>query len=68
MASSYEIFAGNDVNDLRKVAEGEFSNIRNNPIMQEVYFTPINARYLLFKATRLAKDGDRLDYEKIAVQ
>jgi alpha-L-fucosidase len=32
------------------VASGTFANIRNNPSLQEVNFTPVNARYFRFTA------------------
>ncbi|MDR1524931.1 MAG: alpha-L-fucosidase [Tannerella sp.] len=40
--------------DGRKVAEGEFSNIVNNPVVQEVRFAPVKGRNVRFTAVRLA--------------
>ena len=34
------------------VAAGEFGNIKNNPMLQEVYFDPVEVRYLRFTALR----------------
>jgi alpha-L-fucosidase len=31
-----------------QIAEGEFANIRNNPMRQEVFFSPVEARYFRF--------------------
>ena len=45
--SSYELY----VND-QKVAEGEFSNIVNNPIEQVVHFTPVKGDEIRFVAKR----------------
>lgn len=36
-----------------KVAEGEFANIKNNPIEQFVGFITVSARYVRLKAVRL---------------
>jgi Alpha-L-fucosidase len=36
-------------------AEGRFGNIENSPILQEVAFTPVNARFFRFTALKLAK-------------
>jgi alpha-L-fucosidase len=47
--TSYQLFV-----DGRKIAEGEFSNIVNNPVMQEVRFTPVKGRSVCFVAVRLA--------------
>ena len=66
--SNYAIYAGNDLNQLRLVTSGEFSNIKNNPIMQDVYFTPTDARYLVLKAVRMIDDSKKINYEKLVVQ
>lgn len=47
----YEILAGNDLTQLNSLAKGEFSNIRNNPIRQDVFFAPVKVRYIMLKAT-----------------
>src|SRR3712207_7990873 len=52
LVSNYEIEVGNTLDAMTSVASGEFSNIRNNPVMQSVYFTPTTARYVRLKATR----------------
>ena len=38
------------------VSEGEFSNIRNSPILQSLSFDPIEARYIRFVAEREIND------------
>jgi alpha-L-fucosidase len=68
MVSNYELYAGTTTTDMHLVASGEFSNIRNHPVMQEVYFTPTNARYLMLKATRMVKEGESIGFDKIAIQ
>lgn len=67
VATHYQIFVGNDSGNLTKVAEGEFSNIVNNPILQDVYFTPTQARYVRFVATKMAHSGESLQYDKLVV-
>ncbi|MDR1116244.1 MAG: alpha-L-fucosidase [Tannerella sp.] len=47
--TSYRLFI-----DGRKIAEGEFSNIVNNPVMQEIRFAPVKGRDVRFTAVRLA--------------
>ncbi len=51
--SHYEFYLSKDVRSWTKAAEGEFSNIRNSPIVQEVHLAnPVDARYFKFVATR----------------
>ena len=50
------------------VAKDEFSNIKNNPILQSVYVTPLKARYVQLKATRMIHDGEPLGLAEIGIQ
>lgn len=42
--------------DGKVVASGEFSNIKHNPIEQEIHFAPVKGQNIVFKATRIV-DG-----------
>lgn len=66
--SNYEILAGNGLDNLKLIASGEFSNIRNNPIMQDVYFTPTTARYVVLKAVRMIDDSKKINFDKLIIQ
>lgn len=66
--SHYEILAGTSKENMRTVAKGEFSNIRNNPIMQEVYFTPTDAKFITLRATQTIQANEPISYEKIIIQ
>ena len=68
MVANYEILAGESLDALKPIAAGEFSNIRNNPIMQDVYFAPTNARYVVLRATRMVKDGEAMKYDQLIVR
>lgn len=68
LVAKYEILAGLTPDQLTTVAQGEFSNIRNNPIAQSVYFTPVTARYLVFRAVGMVKEGERIGMAEIAVR
>lgn len=68
LVSNYEVYVGNDKANMQLVASGEFSNIRNNPIMQEVHFIPTDGQYVKLKATRMVTAGEKIKYEKIAIQ
>lgn len=68
LISSYELSVGKTQDAMKVVAEGEFSNIRNNPIIQNVYFTPENARYIKLKATRMVDDSQPMGIAEIGIQ
>lgn len=68
LISSYQLLAGSSEANMRVVAEGEFSNILNNPILQEVYFTPVNAQYIKLKAISTVNNEPVIGLAEIAVQ
>ena len=69
LISSYEIIVGTDAANLTQVVkQGEFSNIKHNPILQSVYFTPVNARYVALKPTKMVNDGEQMGFAEIAVR
>ncbi|MCE2617484.1 alpha-L-fucosidase [Phocaeicola oris] len=53
----YTIQVGDSETPTQIVAEGEFANIKSNPILQIVHFTPVKARYIKFSAKSLASEG-----------
>lgn len=55
--SNYEVYVSENGKNWGKVlAEGEFSNIRNNPIEQQINFQPKSGRFVKFVATKIT-DG-----------
>ena len=67
--AAYEISVGTDSNAVNQVvAKDEFSNIKSNPILQSVYFTPVKARYIQLKATRMIHDGEPMGLAEIGIQ
>lgn len=68
IATHYEILVGDDPAQLRTLATGEFSNIRNNPIRQDVYLTPTPARYIMLRALRTVDGNKRLLFDKLVVR
>ncbi len=68
LVSNYEILIGKSRDEMKRVASGEFSNIRNNPVLQSVYFTPANAKYILFRPTRMVNEGEMMEYKKLIIQ
>lgn len=69
LIANYEIRVGiskEAVNQLVKA--GEFSNIQNNPVMQSVFFTPVKARYIELKATRMIRAGEPMGFAELGVK
>ena len=56
MTSRYRVEVSRDGHNWQRVAEGEFGNLRANPIEQHISFDPQKARYLRFFFTA-ALDG-----------
>jgi alpha-L-fucosidase len=49
------------------VSEGEFSNIKNNPLWQIKVFAPEKARFIKFRALSNAEGNDNTGYAEIDV-
>ena len=47
------------------VAEGRFDNIRNNPVLQEVRFAPVSARYFRFTALKEINDQAKVSIAEL---
>lgn len=60
--SNYQFFVDNKL-----VAEGEFSNIKNNPIQQEIRFAPVKGKQIRLKATRLVDNGKQAGIAEFSV-
>ena len=69
LIANYEIRVGvsKDAVD-QLVKSGEFSNIQNNPVMQSVFFTPVKARYIELKATRMIRAGEPMGFAELGVK
>ena len=66
LVTHYSLWASSDWQNWQKVAQGEFSNIVNNPIWQTVRFAPVKAKILRLDAERLA-EGDRMAFDDVEV-
>ena len=60
--SSYQLYIDNV-----KVAEGEFSNIKHNPIAQEIKFTPVKGKKIRLVATSITENGKRAGIGEFSV-
>lgn len=69
LIASYEIAVGSDLAQIDKVVKrDEFSNIRNNPILQSVYFSPVNARYVSLKPLRMVNEGEQMGIAEMVIR
>ena len=69
LISNYELAIGTDANAVNTVvSKGEFSNIKNNPMLQSLYFTPVKARYVALKAVKMVNDGEPMGFAEIGIQ
>ena len=69
LIKNYEISVGTDVKAINKVVKsGEFSNIQNNPILQSVFFTPVNARFIKLTPIKMVKEGEKMHFAEIIIQ
>ena len=66
LVTHYTLWASTDWANWTKLAQGEFSNIVNNPIWQTIKFAPTKARVLRLDADHLA-EGDRMTFGDIDV-
>ncbi len=53
--------------DGKEVASGEFSNIKNNPIEQEIRFTPVKGKKIVLQATRVVDEMKHVGIAEFSV-
>ncbi|MDF9798668.1 alpha-L-fucosidase [Catalinimonas alkaloidigena] len=68
IVSNYEVYVSEDGKNWGTVvAEGEFSNIRNNPIAQQINFNPKSGRFVKFVATKITDGQDGVKAAELGV-
>ena len=65
--AGYQFFISNDNTEWKLVSEGEFSNIKNNPLWQSKNFSPVKARYIKFRALQNIDGNDEIGYAEVDV-
>lgn len=65
--SNYEFYVSDNNVDWKLVSQGEFANIKNNPVWQVKEFQPIEARYIKFKALKNISGDHVTGYAEIDV-
>ena len=65
--SHFEFYISKDGKNWIKTSEGEFSNIKNNPLWQTKKFDAAPARYIKFRALKNTENNNRIGYAEIDV-
>ncbi|TSD67988.1 alpha-L-fucosidase [Inquilinus sp. KBS0705] len=65
--SGYELYISENNSDWRLVSQGEFPNIKNNPLWQTIKFTPQMARYIKFRALKNTENTNETGYAEIDI-
>ncbi|HPR30596.1 MAG TPA: alpha-L-fucosidase [Prolixibacteraceae bacterium] len=63
--TEYQFFVSLNKKEWKLVSEGEFANIRNNPLWQTKTFDAENARYVRFRALKNAENNNNIGYAEI---
>lgn len=56
----YEFYVSNDGSNWKKMATGQFANIKNNPVQQTVNFSPTDAKFIRLVASSLTDEKAKL--------
>lgn len=69
LIAAYEVSVSNSIGDGWKVvAQSEFSNIKHNPILQSVFFTPTTGRYVKLKAVRMVQPNETIGAAELGIE
>jgi len=63
----YQFFISTNGNNWKLVSEGEFPNIKNNPLWQIKEFDAVKARYIKFRALKNVDNNNNIGYAEIDV-
>ena len=67
MISNYQFFVSTNIIEWKLVSEGEFSNIKNNPLWQLKTFSPEKTRYIKLRALSNTEGTNNIGYAEIDV-
>lgn len=63
----YQFYVSNDNKEWKLISEGEFSNIKNNPLWQTKKFSKVKARYIKLTALSNAEGNTNIGYAELDV-
>jgi alpha-L-fucosidase len=65
---NYELYVSRDDRNWGEpVSEGEFSNIKNSPVLQENTFEPVSGRYIKLRALSSAEENGRVGIAEFGI-
>ena len=65
--TDYEFYVSNDNAEWKLVSQGEFSNIKNNPLWQIKKFATEKTRYIKLRALRNTENNNNIGYAEVDV-
>lgn len=65
--TNYQFYVSNDNVEWKLADQGEFSNIKNNPLWQNKKFAPEKARYIKLRALRNTEGNSNIGYAEVDV-
>ena len=65
--TNYQFYVSTDNKEWKLVDEGEFSNIKNNPLWQTKKFAAEKARYIKLRALKNTEGNDNIGYAEVDV-
>ncbi len=65
--TNYQFYVSADNIEWTLVSEGEFSNIKNNPLWQIKKFASVKARYIKFIALKNTEGNDNIGYAEVDI-
>jgi len=63
----YQFFVSNEGKEWKLVDEGEFSNIKNNPLWQTKKMETVNTRYIKLRALKNTEGNNNIGYAEVDV-
>lgn len=64
----YQLYAGDSAENAKLITEGEFSNIKANPIAQTIRFAPTKAQVLVLKGVGTVGEGEAVKAKRLGVE
>lgn len=65
--SNYELYVSDDNNNWKLVSNGEFANIKNNPLWQVKSFSSTKARYIKFRSVKNVEASSETGYAEVDI-
>lgn len=65
--ANFQFYVSSDDKEWTLVSQGEFSNIKNNPLWQIIKFVPENARYIKFRALANTEGDNHIGYAEVDI-